>query len=261
MKQFQSAAKLLVCGLALLVLSFQAQAVTKQGKAVVRAVRGTAKYSNGGDVWVPLKANTTLGPGSIIQTGAESTVDIFLGQNGPVVRVTPETTVGFDKLAFTDTGSDTVIDTQLNLKSGRILGNVKKLAAASRYEIKTPNGVAGIRGTDFEVTVTPLGGGNYGIKVTSISGTIVGAVVLNGNPYTAVINTGETWEPLNPNDQPTLVDPALLASLRAEILEFIVTEQPTVPTTKIIEIPVQSASPIEGETSPSGPSGPPNPNL
>ena len=219
MKQFRTAARLLVCGLALFAISISLQA--KDGKAVVRAVRGTAKYSAGGGVWVPLKVGTTLQPGSSIQTGPESTVDLFLGQNGPVVRVTPETTIGFDKLAYTDTGADTVIDTQLNLKSGRILGNVKKLAAASRYEIKTPNGVAGIRGTDFDVTVTPLGGGKYDIVVTSVSGTIVGAVVLDGTPYTAVINTGETWHPLNPNDGPIPLDPTVLGRLRAEIIDVI----------------------------------------
>ena len=252
MKQFKFAAKLLACGLALFAISFQAQAVTKQGKAVVRAVRGTAKYSEGGGVWVPLKANTTLGPGSIIQTGPESQVDLFLGQNGPVVRVTPDTTIGFDKLAYTDTGSDTVIDTQLSLKSGRILGNVKKLASASRYEIKTPNGVAGIRGTDFEVTVTPMGGGRYDIIVTSVTGTIVGAVVLDGNPYTAVINTGETWHPLNPNDQPVPVPPDLLNYLRQQIVEIIRTTEITQPITVPIQNPPIQSNPsgTEGSSTP-----------
>ncbi len=257
MKQFTFAARLLVCSLAIFAISFQAQAVTKQGKAVVRAVRGTAKYSEGGGVWIPLKVNTTLGPGSVIQTSAESTVDLFLGQNGPVVRVTPDTTIGFDKLAFTDTGSDTVIDTQLSLKSGRILGNVKKLASASRYEIKTPNGVAGIRGTDFDVTVTPLGGGRYDIIVTSISGTIVGAVVLDGNAYTAVIQTGETWHPLNPGDQAVPVPPELLSYLKAQIEDLmgsgIVKEDGGPQHFPIPEPPIQ--------TNPSGDEGTSTPNT
>ena len=256
MKQFKTAARLFVVGLALFAISLSVQAATKEGKAVVRAVRGTAKYSSGGGVWVPLKVGTTLQPGSSVQTGPESTVDLFLGQNGPVVRVTPETTIGFDKLAWTDTGGDTVIDTQLKLKSGRILGNVKKLAAASRYEIKTPTGVAGIRGTDFDVTVTPLGGGKYDIIITSISGTIVGAVVLGDTPYTAVINTGETWHPLNPDDMPTPVDPALLNSLRQIIVEIVQQTQPETPTTiRITDPPVQTNPSGTGESSPVGNDG------
>ena len=37
----------------------------------------------------------------------------------------------------------------LVLKHGRILGTVKKLSAASKYEIAIPGGVAGIKGTIF----------------------------------------------------------------------------------------------------------------
>jgi hypothetical protein len=261
MKQFTTVARLLLC-LALFAIAFEAQAVTKEGKAVVRAVRGTAKYSSGGGVWVPLKVGITLQPGASIQTGPESTVDVFLGQNGPVVRVTPDTTLGFDKLAFTDTGADRVIDTQLNLKSGRILGNVKKLASASRYEIKTPVGVAGIRGTDFDVTVTPLGGGKYDFVLTSISGTIVGSVVLEGNAYTAVVNTGETWHPLNPLDQPVPVDPALLGNLLKQIEELmLVNGDPDGPKKyELVNPPLLNPSGVEGVNS-TPPVLPPGDNL
>jgi hypothetical protein len=66
-----------------------------------------------------------------------------------VVRVTEATKLALDKLTLTDTGADTVVEVQLNLPEGTILGNVSKLSAASRYEIKLPNGVAGIRGTRY----------------------------------------------------------------------------------------------------------------
>src|SRR5688572_13730841 len=92
--------KILVCTLSLLVVSLvSAQAAEKQGKAEVRAIRGTAKYSTGGGQWMPLKVGTVLRSGSIIQTASASTVDLFLGQNGPVVRVTEDTQMGFDKLS------------------------------------------------------------------------------------------------------------------------------------------------------------------
>lgn len=246
MKHITNLARLFACGLALFVLTGYANAENRQGKATVRAVRGHAQFSVGGGAWEPLKVGVTLKPGASIQTGPESTVDLFLGQNGPVIRVTPDTTVGLDKLAFTDTGADTVIDTQLNLKSGRILGNVKKLAAASKYEIKTPNGVAGIRGTDFDVTVTPIGGGKYDIVVTSITGTIVGAVVLDGTPFTAVINTGETWHPIRPGDQPQPLDPNLLLQLRTTIAELVKIGGGT----GVIEIPGNGAVPIIVHLSP-----------
>src|SRR5438445_6981134 len=123
------------------------------GKAVVRSIRGQAQYAEGGN-WLQLKEGQILKPGSTVRTANESQVDIYMDENGPVVRLVENTTLGIDKLNFTATGVDTVIETQLDLKSGRILGIVKKMAHDSKYEIKTPNGVAGIRGTEYDITAT-----------------------------------------------------------------------------------------------------------
>jgi hypothetical protein len=54
-------------------------------------------------------------------------------------------------LTGVETGADRVSETLLDLKQGRISGTVKKLSAASKYEVKLPNGVAGIRGTIFDI--------------------------------------------------------------------------------------------------------------
>ena len=171
--------KMIVVAVAFVAASFlnSVQAQTSEGKAVVRAIHGSAKYTTGGGVWVPLKVGTTLRPGSTIQTAADSSVDCFLGANGPVVRVTSDTTMAFDKLGITKTEGESVIDTELNLSSGRILGNVKKLAAASKYEVKVPNGVAGIRGTDFDIQVKVRPDGKFDVTVTCVTGQIVIAVV------------------------------------------------------------------------------------
>ena len=223
MKQFRFF--LLACGLAVLALSLltSAQAEARQATAKVRAIRGTAQVSANGGGWATLKVNDILKAGSVIKTGPESTVDLFV--NNSVVRVTPETTMGLDKIAINETGTENVTETQLNLKSGRIIGNVKKLASASRYEIKTPTGVAGIRGTDFDITVTPLGNGLYKFVVTSISGTIVGSGSNSqGVIRTAVVNTGETWSP--DDDLVQLLPAPVLAGLKTIIDELAATASP-----------------------------------
>jgi hypothetical protein len=199
MKQIGSVTKKLIAyGVAMLAITLmadlQAQSM-KQGKAEVKALKGTAKYSSGGGVWVPLKVGTVLRPGASIQTGADSYVDLFLDQNGPLVRVTAETTMGIDKLNYDGSGSDSVIDTQLDLQSGRIVGRVKKLASASKYQIKLPNGVAGIRGTDYDVFVRPLGNNKWEIRVTSVTGTLVGSAIIDGREVTGVVHDGQTWRP------------------------------------------------------------------
>jgi hypothetical protein len=190
--------KLFACVTAFALASFLADAQSQtmhEGSAQVRSIRGSAKYSQGGGVWVPLNKGKTLKQGTLIQTAPESIVDLYLGENGPVVRVTPNTTVALDKLAYAGTGMDSVIETRLDLKNGTIIGNVKKLAKASKYEIKTPNGVAGIRGTDFVVTAKKLADGTYEVTFTSVTGTLVVAAIVDGNPQTVVLNTGESWTP------------------------------------------------------------------
>jgi hypothetical protein len=140
--------------LAVVGLISSAQAQIEQGKAEVTAIQGTAEYSTDGGAFMPLKAGTILRTGSQVRTGGGSHADLYFGKNNGVVRVSESTTLALDKLTFSDTGLDMVIDTQLNLKEGHLLGNASaKMAPASKYEIKTPNGVAGIRGTKYDIYV------------------------------------------------------------------------------------------------------------
>lgn len=181
---------LAVAILAASVLSLQAQ--PKAVSAKVRAVRGSAKYSDNGS-WHTLKVNDVLKTGSVIQTEKDSTVDLFI--NNSVIRITPDTTFGLTKALATETEAETITDTELYLKSGRILGNVKKLAAASKYQIKTPNGVTGIRGTELDISYLP-GPTGYKLVVRSVNGTLLGSAAnKQGQIQTAVINTGESWSP------------------------------------------------------------------
>jgi ferric-dicitrate binding protein FerR (iron transport regulator) len=159
-----------------------------QGTATVRAVRGTADYSDGSGQWKSLRVGKVLKQGSIIRTAADSQVDLFLKDNGPVVRVTESTQLGLDRLTYERTPIETVIDTGLDLKSGRILGNVKKMAEASKYEVETPNGVAGIRGTEYDISADG--------KVSVVSGQVVVVTIRPGQPpVTSVVNAGQTFSP------------------------------------------------------------------
>jgi hypothetical protein len=117
------------------------------GRAEVRAIKGTATYSTNGGPARALRAGMILRSGSTIRTGSNSSVDLFLGVSAGVVRVGENSTVAFDKLTLKDTGADTVVEVQMHLSDGEMYFKVNKLSKASRYEIKMPTGVAGIRGT------------------------------------------------------------------------------------------------------------------
>ena len=153
------------------------------GVATVIRIKGPARYTTGNNTWQPLRQGMVLKPGTIIQTSTEqgSFVDLVLSDGAAsvpspalyqpyipssytslssyqpssdqnVVRLWENSALGIDKISSMHTGADTVTDTQLDLKVGRVSGNVKKMSAASKYEIKLPNGVAGIRGTVYDVT-------------------------------------------------------------------------------------------------------------
>src|SRR5207302_657843 len=74
------------------------------------------------------------------------------------------------------------------LRSGRVLGNVRKMAAASKYEVKTPHGVAGIRGTEYDIRADGV--------VYVITGTVVAVYVdAQGKTTTVTVNAGQTARP------------------------------------------------------------------
>jgi hypothetical protein len=102
------------------------------------------------------------------------------------VRIFENTVLGFDKLTAMDTGAEVVSETQLDLKAGHILGNVRKLSPGSRYEIKLPNGVAGVRGTVFHLwadgRLDVLNGGVVSSTVDP-KGTVQTRDVIGGQSY------------------------------------------------------------------------------
>jgi len=162
-----------------LVASATAQSTKERTGKVVR-IKGAARYSTGNKVWQPLKVGVILRPGSVVQTAADSYADIVLNEDATaeavsmprpassssaasaagggggggnkaaehdVVRVQNDSVLALDKLTATDTGADRVTETELDLRTGSIFCSVKKQAAASRFEVKLPHGIAGIRGT------------------------------------------------------------------------------------------------------------------
>ena len=180
--------KMAAYGVALLVAYSAAavQAQQQQGKAVVRAIRGSAQYTQGGD-WMALEVGKELTSSAVIKTAANSQVDLFLDQNGPVVRVTADTVLALDSLKFEDSGAGMVIETKLNLTVGRILGSVKAMAAASKYEVKIPSGTVGIRGTEYDISANGV--------INMKDGSVLADVTFNGQRYTMVVNAGQTFSP------------------------------------------------------------------
>jgi len=229
MKKIQALFAAILCGLVFSVAISSSAQTAVSGYATIVRVEGMASYSLGDDQWYPLVAGKTLPEGAILRTGHNGVVDVVLAKdinlpqnswqsrwtpvnpapaadspvrgiiNSPstyeqnVVRLTPNTTLGITKLTTTDTGADTVSDTELDLKQGKIFANVKKIPGASQYLIKLPSGIAGVRGTQFSIDVT---GGTAVYESTG--GGVVLSLSLGGSaPVTVVVGEGSSYDPSN----------------------------------------------------------------
>jgi len=120
--------------------------------AKIVGLRGMATDANG----AALKTGDTLKTGGVVKTGADSFVDLLFSGKGissALIRVKASSELSLTKLVeyHFDQGpavNDPYVATQLELKEGSLLANVKK-HQAGRFELKTPAGVTGIRGTAF----------------------------------------------------------------------------------------------------------------
>jgi hypothetical protein len=215
MKKLQLLLLAAMCG----VISTASAQKAVQGYGTVARVVGIASYSLGDNNWHPLQAGKRLPAGSTVRTGHDGIVDIVLGKeidlpqaawqpsrisyapDAPVrglinykpsavqnmIRVTPETTIAIDKLTITDTGADTVSDTELNLKQGKIFASVKKLSGASQYLIKIPNGIAGVRGTLFSISAD----GSVACFESAGGGVVLSMVLPDGSTKTFLVAPGQ----------------------------------------------------------------------
>src|SRR5215470_15030367 len=137
-------------GAILLAASLFANAEVQSGQVFIQAVKGDATYSDGG-AWLPLKDRSVLSRGTTIRTGHDATVDFMLQYNGSALRLTPDSSLRFEKLDKENAGEAYITETSLNLISGSIVGSQRKLANPSKFEISLPGGVATIKGTEYKI--------------------------------------------------------------------------------------------------------------
>lgn len=198
---------LVACGLAVAMVVSASAAGTVERTAKVVRLKGAARYSLGNNVWQPVKVGTILKSGALVQTADKSYVDLVLGAadltpnravaapssgfqpkaEQDIIRIKEDTVLMLEKMTVTDTGGDEVTETQLDLRSGKIFGTVKKLTPTSRYEIKLPNGVAGVRGTIYTISAD-------GVVQVLVGQVVISWVAPDGTLMTQTVNGGYQFD-------------------------------------------------------------------
>jgi hypothetical protein len=134
----------------------------------------------------PLKDGDSLTETDTVQTANNSSV-VLVFMNGSSVHVGPDSELKIEEFQMDPLAVGTQVNmanlqeepstskTVLNLTHGELVGSVKKLHTdrGSSYNVKTPVGAAGIRGTVFRIVFRPDGTGKAFFTVTTAEGRVV----------------------------------------------------------------------------------------
>ena len=132
----------------------------------------------------PENGNEVYEQDLLVTSGAGSRV-ILVFSNGATINIGEDSEVEIrqfvqdpfaGEFAFaeaTTEPTDSTSQTRIHLSRGELIGNVKSLNEGSTFEVSTPAGAAGIRGTTFRVVFRPNGTGGAFFTVTTIEGNVL----------------------------------------------------------------------------------------
>lgn len=141
----------LVSALSLLLLPSQGDAKVGQGPEA-SFVKGDVEYGQKADGPMKrLKKKRKVPPGSFVKTGDDARLELKF-PDGSVVRVGPASVVHISASGFDPKNKE--VQAEANVVSGQVWANVSKLVGSeARFQVKTQNAVAGVRGTVFRVNI------------------------------------------------------------------------------------------------------------
>lgn len=159
--------------------------------------------ANDGD-WKAATAKTELSSSDQIRTGRNSMARVKLGDGSKVVLM-PNSQAEMENLSS--------LQKTIKLLRGRVRAVVAKIKGGNNFQVKTPIGVASVRGTDFEVSMSEDGKEmsvdvNEGTVGVSKLGDMAGEVVLHQGDRIKFGPEGEMGDPIKsgmvPLDQDTV---------------------------------------------------------
>ena len=162
----------------LLFLCAVAGAETVDGTGVLIAQEGTATADG-----KPITLKGMFKSGAKVATAEKSTASVFLS-TGSKILMTPNSVVHF-KVVKQVAGSEQTPPedgksqkelgasiTEIEVESGKVIGDVKKLAKESVFTLKTPVGTVSIKGTVFSVEFVKNKDGTVSFNVGCLVGRV-----------------------------------------------------------------------------------------
>jgi hypothetical protein len=148
----------LVCIFALILGAFSlCLAAEAKRIATIAEIKGSAEVKTSTGAWAKARVGMVLNEGDTVRTKANSS--ILLNLDGKAQTATVQIKEK-SQLTLAELVGDKEKDTQntlLDLSLGAVLIQAQKIhSQQSRFEVKTPTSVVGVRGTTFSVAVEAI---------------------------------------------------------------------------------------------------------
>lgn len=176
-------------------------AQTQAGAIKAVRVSGDVTRLDSAGAASPVTEGQALIESDTIVTGPNAGV-VLVFMNGSSVKLAANSRLAIEEFKMDPLGQDiavaamkeepSVSRTRLNLAYGDLVGNVKKLKSASTFDVKTPVGAAGIRGTTFRIVLRFESDGRVAFTLSTAEGRVVFAGSVPGSAATAPGPTGAT---------------------------------------------------------------------
>ncbi len=142
--------------ISLFVVSAVFSAETKRTAKISSFTGQPSVRMSGQKDWTDVVKGTVIHQGDTLKTGKDASARVNVDGNGEsaTVDVLPGSNLTFTQLLKdAEKGTD---KTLLDLAIGEVLIKAEKLQGDSKFEVKTPTSVAGVRGTKFSVKVEAI---------------------------------------------------------------------------------------------------------
>ena len=125
--------------------------------ATISEIQGSVEVKTAQGRWSAAKTGMVLNQGDAVRTMAKSTAVLDLDGNAKTAKVAIKENSQLSLVELMENKAGNAQTTMLDLSIGKILIRVKKLATAnSKFEVKTPTSIVGVRGTTFSVAVEAI---------------------------------------------------------------------------------------------------------
>lgn len=153
-------------------------------------VKGDVKVTSIGKAPALVKVGSKVSVGDIVETGKDSRAKITMIDRN-IIQILPESRLEISK--YISDAKKGVKDIELSLHQGKVRNDVNDVydGEKTKFQIKTPTAVAGVRGTQF---VTSYNASTRKTDIITLQGKVNFTSMMNGKPVGASVEVkiGET---------------------------------------------------------------------